>query len=63
MPNNNQPQTYDELNRRDNEEQTKRRLAIKTMENPIKENQEWAENHTREFRENLSNIMNQWKTK
>ena len=59
MPNNNQPQTYDELNRRDNEEQTKRRLAIKTMENPIKENQEWAENHTREFRENLSNIMNQ----
>lgn len=36
-----------------------RRLSIKTMQNPIKENQERAENHTKEFRKNLFNIMNQ----
>lgn len=58
---NNTPQTYDELNRRDEQEQTKRRLSIKTMQNPIKENQERAENHTKEFRNNLFNIMQQWK--
>ena len=58
---NNTPQTYDELNRRDHEEQLKRWVAIKTMQNPIKENQEWIERHTKEFRENLFLIMEQWK--
>ena len=54
-------QTYDELNKRDHEEQTKRGLSIKTMENPVIDNQELAENHTKEFRQNLFNIMQQWK--
>jgi hypothetical protein len=52
-------QTYDELNKRDHEEQTKRRLSIKTMKNPVIDNQELAENHTKEFRQNLFNIMQQ----
>jgi hypothetical protein len=31
------------------------------MKNPVIDNQELAENHTKEFRQNLFNIMQQWK--